>query len=380
MYFLFLLSISYFSFCRALCSETDSHTKPVLFSASLAHRNPFSLLFGLEFTHSLTSRKKTRKPSRLIYLVWLWRASHDWHTLQLSSAPCAQFTSQILSLSFSPHTVIKHSGQCVDGKSRTEAVSTFPLLYSTMCPRAQLLLLSPHMADGKVLRFAWWFNEEQTDISGAKAPFLLYSAGKIFKQNYSCCKLLPFTFKATMVQNCEEITESDNRLSWNGTIRTIKSTSAHILPWCQPGVELGAQSMSQEDKLLHLLLANLEPSPLKLLWNFSFKTALDPEQPLLLNDPLAFPVQPLLTPEPCPGFRKEQGRQQLSLWVRSELSHSLAGVAKVTVIVGRFFLIKQKALWATGSPQHLQSTALGASGPLQMTTWVMFWLFIWSLM
>lgn len=66
MYFLFLLSISYFSFCRAFCSNTDSHTKPVLFSAFLAHRNPFSLLFGLKFTHSLTIRKKTRKPSRLI--------------------------------------------------------------------------------------------------------------------------------------------------------------------------------------------------------------------------------------------------------------------------------------------------------------------------
>lgn len=71
--------------------------------------------------------------------------------------------------------------------------------------------------------------------------------------------------------------------------------------------------MSQEDKLLHLLLANLELSLLKLLCNFSYKIALAPEQPLLLIDPLAFPLQPLLTPEPFLGFRKEQGRQQLSL-------------------------------------------------------------------
>lgn len=136
-------------------------------------------------------------------------------------------------------------GWCVDGKSRREAVSTFSLLCSTMCPQAQLLVLSPHTADGKVLRFTWWLQEEQTDIPGADFPFLLYSAEKIFKQSYSSCKFLPLTFKATMVQNWEEIIELEIRLCWKGPIRTIQSTSAHILPWCQPGAKLQAQSVPE---------------------------------------------------------------------------------------------------------------------------------------
>lgn len=79
-------------------------------------------------------------------------------------------------------------------------MSTFSLLFSTACPKAQLLALSPHTDDGKVLRFTWGFHEEQTGISGADFPLHLYSAGKIFKQSYSHCQFLPFTFKATTVR------------------------------------------------------------------------------------------------------------------------------------------------------------------------------------
>lgn len=45
-----------------------------------------------------------------------------------------------------------------------------------------------HTADVKILGFTWWVHEEQSDISGAANTdfsFLLYSAGKIYKQRYS---------------------------------------------------------------------------------------------------------------------------------------------------------------------------------------------------
>lgn len=46
--------------------------------------------------------------------------------------------------------------------------------------------------------------------------------------------------------------------------------------------------MSQEDKLLHLLLANLELAPFKLLCNFPYKIAFVPEQSLLFKGPFGF--------------------------------------------------------------------------------------------
>lgn len=43
------------------------------------------------------------------------------------------------------------------------------------------------------------------------------------------------------------------------------------------------KAMSQDNKLFHLLLANLKLSPFNLLWNFPYKIALAPEQSLLLK-------------------------------------------------------------------------------------------------
>lgn len=74
-------------------------------------QEPFQLAVWTRIYSQLNKQEENHKTFKAD-LVWLWRTSHDWHTLQLSSALCAQFTSQILSLSFSPHTATKHSGQC----------------------------------------------------------------------------------------------------------------------------------------------------------------------------------------------------------------------------------------------------------------------------
>lgn len=94
MYFLFLPSISYFSFCRASCSKTNSHKTPGLFFAFLIFCLQDYFQFAV-WTHSLRSRKKTRRPSRLIYSDYTELQANN--TLQVSSALCAQITSQMLS-------------------------------------------------------------------------------------------------------------------------------------------------------------------------------------------------------------------------------------------------------------------------------------------
>lgn len=144
MYFLFLPSTSYFSFCRQGIAETHIQyllyflcppTLPFFF-LHFACRNTFNSLFSLKLTCSLTSRKKNRKPTRLV-------AQNFKQAAHFAGLKRAQVASQMLSCPPLCHTIVAGSGDATTStvrmeKNRAESASTFFLLIQHNTPHMGL--------------------------------------------------------------------------------------------------------------------------------------------------------------------------------------------------------------------------------------------------